>query len=329
MARFAVRRSEGTPGILAAAILGGALAALYLAVGAFSPATMPASVASPNEVVGMALMLILVPTYLLVAWTIAHRRSLELIDELRPRLTDPAEAERARETIAGGWRRTWWVGTAIGVVMSLLNTRPWWAMFESGHPRISAPISLGQIVLWTTIGNLLVARIVASNAFARLGEHVEVDVFRLERLRPLARGGIVDAAIVMGALLFVPLQSLDFQFRGENYRFALAVALPSIAFFVAWPLRTVHRRIRADRDARLAGVDAQIEQLGGDVPATPAETERLEALLAHRERLREARTWPLDLRLLSRIFIYLVIPPLAWAAAALVERLVDALLAGR
>jgi hypothetical protein len=32
------------------------------------------------------------------------------------------------------------------------------------------------------------------------------------------------------------------------------------------------------------------------------------------------------MRLLSRVVLYLVIPPLAWAGAAVVERMVDALL---
>ena len=328
MGRYSLRRTEGSPGFVAAVILAVSLATFFGAAGLFSTTERPGATWSPREIIGMALMLMAVPTYLLVAWTIGHRRSLELVDELRPLLPDPSLADRAREAIATGWRRTWPIGTAIGFCLSLFNTQPLWALLEAPYPRTAIPISLGQILLWTTIGNLFVARLAASNAFARLGQHVRVDVFRLDRLRPLARAGVVDAAIVMGALLFVPLQSLDFEFRPVNYRFALAVALPSLAFYVVWPLRTVHRRIRADRDARIGAVDRQLEALGTAAPVTPDETERLEQLLAHRDRLREARVWPLDLRIISRVFIYLIIPPLAWAAAAVVERFVDAMLAG-
>ncbi len=326
MGRYALRRTEGTPGFVAAAGVGLILTIMFASVGAFSPGELPGSVWTPREVTGVALMLIGVSTYLLVAWTIAHRRALELVQAIRPQLPDTSEADRAQEAISSGWRRTWWIGTPIGLAMSLLNTDPLWAVTRSHYPMLAVPISIGQIVLWTIIGNLLVTRVASANAFARLGEQVRVDVFRLDRLRPLARSGVVDAAVVMGALLFVPLQSLDFEFRWVNYRFALAVALPSIAFYLVWPLRSVHRRIRADRDARLTAVDGQIAALGDALPTTPGDTERLESLLAHRERLREARTWPLDLGILSRVFIYLVIPPLAWAAAALVERGVDALL---
>ena len=56
--------------------------------------------------------------------------------------------------------------------------------------------------------------------------------------------------------------------------------------------------------------------------------QQLESLLAHRDRLREQSTWPLSTALVSRVFLYLIIPPLAWAGAALVELLVDRLIAG-
>jgi len=328
MGRYSIRRSRGTPGLAAAGGVGLALTVVFASLGHFSGESA-APDWSARELAGMAFMLIGLPAYLLAAWTIGQRRSLELVEQMRPRLPDPRVADRATAQIEGAWSGTWWIGTAIGIVLSLFNTQPLWAILESPAPRVSVPISLGQVLLWTVIGNLLATRFAVSNAFAALGESVSADVFGLERLRPLARNGVVDAAIVMGALLFVPLQSLDAEFRWENYRFGLLVALPALAVFLFWPLRTVHRRIRADRDARLRAVDEQIEAAGDAPPEGPEETERLEHLLAHRDRLREARTWPLDLRLLSRVLLYVIIPPLAWAAAALVERGVDAALGGR
>jgi hypothetical protein len=328
MERYALRRTEGTPGFVAAGLVAVGLTAVYAGGGALWPGDLAGSDSSPRQIIGMTLMLIGTTTYLLVAWTIGHRRSLELVTALRPRLPDPAEADVAAESIGSAWRRTWWIGCIIGFVLSLFNTNPIHAFMEAPHPRIAGPISLGQILLWLTIGNLIAARMATANAFARLGAVVPIDLFRLETLRPLARNGVVDAAIVMGALLFAPLQSLDAEFRWENYRFAAAVALPSLAYFVIWPLRTVHRRIRADRTARLAQVDAQLATLDAGPPSTLIETERLEQLLAHRDRLMVARTWPLDLRLLTRVFFYVIIPPLAWVAAAVVELFVDRALVG-
>jgi len=328
MGRWSLRRTKGAPGLVAAGGAAVATTAMFGFAGALSGNPLPGTDSSPRAIVGMSLMLIATPTYMLAAWTIGHRRSLELLAELRAQLPDSAAIETTEATIRTAWRRTFWIGSAVGIGLSLFNTEPWSAIQEAAYPRIAIPISIGQMFLWWIIGMLMLARITASNAFAQLGERLPVDVFRLDRLRPLARTGMVDGAIVVGALALAPLQSLDAEFRWVNYRFALVTGIPSIAFFLVWPLRRVHLRIRADRDARLANVDDQIEALGGALPATPGETERLEQLLAHRERLVEARTWPLDLRLLSRVVFYLIIPPLAWVAAAVVERIVDAALAG-
>lgn len=320
-------RPEGTPGLVAAGCVGVAMTATYSICGHFAPGHDADPTSSPRAITGMALMLTGTCTYIPAAWTLGQRRSLALLDELRGLLPDPTAADRAAAAIRGAWRRTWPVGTAFGLLLALFNTNPITALTRAPDPRIAFPISLGQLLLWWLIGMLVLARFDAARAFGRLSSQVRFDLFRLDGIRPLARAGVVDAAIVMGALLFAPLQSLDLHFRWENYRFALAVALPALAFYLAWPLWSVHRRILADRVNRIACVDAELEPLAGAPPESAEETERLERLLAHRDRLLTTRTWPLDLRVLSRVVFYLIIPPLAWAAAAVVERLVDSVLA--
>jgi hypothetical protein len=49
-------------------------------------------------------------------------------------------------------------------------------------------------------------------------------------------------------------------------------------------------------------------------------------VLAYRDRIEEVWDWPLQSHI-PRVMFYLTIPPLAWAAAALVEQFVDAALA--
>ena len=86
-----------------------------------------------------------------------------------------------------------------------------------------------------------------------------------------------------------------------------------------------HRRIRRANHQQLLRVDALIR----DAPraATPEAIVGLETLLGHRDRLRELRTWPLSTALLSRLFLYLIIPPMAWAGAAVVEAFVGRFIA--
>jgi len=304
-----------------------ALAALFAAAGAlFSAEEVPGYGDSPEQITGMALMLIVLPGYLIVAGSIATDRSLTLIEELRGRLPEPGLADRALERVRGAPRRTWVVGLVAGILMGLVNTNPWRAV-QSEAARIAVPISMGQILLWSLVGLLLARRIASAGAFRELGRVVEIDLLRPDSLRPLARAGMIDVVIIAVALAFTPLQSLDAEFRWYNYRFGLLVALPSSAFLLLWPLQTAHQRMLAARDAALAAVDAALAA-HPEARADPELLVRLEGLLAHRDRLQGLRTWPLSSALLSRVFLYLVIPPLAWAGAAVVERVVDRLLAG-
>ena len=49
----------------------------------------------------------------------------------------------------------------------------------------------------------------------------------------------------------------------------------------------------------------------------------MDTLLDMRERVAHAPGWPMDLAGVRRILLYVVLPPLTWAAAALVEMLID------
>jgi hypothetical protein len=57
-----------------------------------------------------------------------------------------------------------------------------------------------------------------------------------------------------------------------------------------------------------------------------ARLEKINNLLDHRQHMRRVSDWPLDIGALSRLGFYLIIPPLTWIGAALIENIVDALL---
>ena len=54
----------------------------------------------------------------------------------------------------------------------------------------------------------------------------------------------------------------------------------------------------------------------------------LEVLLQRRERVSNAATWPIDVGFLQRFLFYIIIPPLAWVGAALVEFVIDGFIRG-
>jgi hypothetical protein len=324
--RRLVLGGNGAPGLVAAVGLLAALSLFFWASGALFPQALPSDVA-PRRLTGMALMLILMPAYLLAAWSFGQRRSLQLVERLRAILPESEDADRAQAAIRRSFATTWRWGALAGVGLGLLNTQPLEAFGKSEVPLIDGSLSIGQLVMWGSIGLVLGVNYRKASVFRKLGGVLRFDLFRQEQLRPLAQAGIVDVAMVAGAILFTPLQALDAEFRWFNYHFVVIVALPVSAFLLFWPLVPVHRRLRTDREARIAAVETQLEEQADLAQGAEAVCD-LELLLAHRERLHDAHTWPLGMRQWSRVLFYLVIPPLAWAGAALVERAVETFLPG-
>jgi hypothetical protein len=298
----------------------------YWFTGALWPEELPAYARSGRQITGTALMLILLPAYLLSAAIVVQRHSLHLVEELRPQLPDFQAAEDTAVAIRGALRRSWLPATGVGLVAGLLNAPLLYAFTESTTPSIDISISVGQVFIWLLIAQVFGMRIQAARAFRRLGEVIDFDLFQLHRLKPLARSGLLDIMIITGALLISPLQSLDAEFRWYNYQFALMVAIPSSMTLLFWPLWSIHGRIRDEKEARLSRIDGWIGT--ADRATTPEDVLRLETLLAHRDRVQAQRTWLLSTDVVSRVFLYLIIPPLAWVGAAMVEQLVDQLVGG-
>ena len=314
------------PATTSGAVLLCILVLWFAAMGALSPEELPHYAQSRREVIGMALMLILLPPYLVAVSIVTRRLSLRLVDELEPLSRRPQDCDRARRAIQNGWKRALLPGALLGVVLGLANTSSIDAFTTTVAAHVHIALMSGQMLLWLLIGLLLAIRFVASRGFRRLGEVLDFELFRLDQLKPLARSGLLDMVMIAGALALSPLQALDAEFRWYNYQYGLFVAVFASGLLVIWPLLPIHRRIRAEKARQLAHVERLLADEGS--ASTTAELSRLETLLAHRDRLKNLRPWLFSTDLVSRFLLYLISPPLAWVGAAIVERFVDRILTG-
>jgi hypothetical protein len=183
------------------------------------------------------------------------------------------------------------------------------------------------LLIWVSVAHLGWAR--AHNAFtlSRLGRrHVRVDLYDLSPLRIFARSGMLDLLLVVGALALTPLQALDAEFRTVNYLSAFSVGVPTAIVLLLAPMWGVRQRVREERAAALGEVEAAIERAGPGLGESALL--HLNALLERRRYLQSLPSWPLDSRSISKVALSFVIPPLAWVAAALVEKGVEHWLGG-
>ncbi len=264
---------------------------------------------------GSALTYILIPGYLMAAFPFLYRSHRDTVRVLRPMVTDAGEVDLALEDLSS---RAAITAALAGLLFGAAQFAQ--TLFSDAvqmNPRSDYPLIIGNTLLWAIVAAVTVGRIRDALAMRRLGRRLQVDLYDLSQVRPIGRAAIRDVLVVMGALAFMPLQSLDAEFRWVNYHTGLAVGLVSSALLFYLPMSGARQAIRTAKLARLAQLQGIVDTADRDQVAA------LEALIAHRDRIQHLSTWPVDLSILSRVGLYLIIPPLAWVGAALVETLVQ------
>lgn len=271
------------------------------------------SILSPAQVYGTLSMFALLPPYLLAMTGFMFRHTEAALADLEA-IAAPAALAAVRHRLEH-FRASDFAWVAVGCVFGLAQNDFVVSLVLRGEPGavLDYTFLLGNAIVWGMVTFLLAWRVRVSRALTLLGEQVEVDLHRPERVRPFGRIATADVLVVFGGVAFMPLQSLDAQLRVVNYSYGFAVAAIAGTLLFLLPLLGVHRRMRAVRAARIAELSGQIDALPAD------DLQRMELSLAYLDRIRSVPSWPIDLALLGRIFAYVIIPPLAWVAAALVE----------
>lgn len=243
--------------------------------------------------------------------------------ELLPVL-DISESERAR--IEKGLTRfampTMWTMTGLG------------ALFGVGHSALLGLGALGGLVgttqafgttmLWITMFWTIPPLLANADVFSLLGSRARPELTRPDRLAPFGATAMRPTLFVIAMLCAYPVLVLS---TGQDFigpsliGFVASFASMFGLFFL--PLRGIRRKIRETRKADLAEIDWRIDSLGKPSLDELERLRDLETLLVLRARVASAPTWPLDLAGLRRFLLYVVLPPLTWAAAAIVEMLID------
>lgn len=209
-------------------------------------------------------------------------------------------------------------GSALGTLTGALADRPGFVS------------TIGALTVWivmTTVISMLVQQAII---FARLGAyHVKVRLLDTRQLLPFARVSISASLAIIGALALFPLIGIE---SGMNLieilPGAIATLVPLLVMFIlpVWP---IHRRLVRLREQQLASINERIESRldAGDGSCLESGVlEQLAPLLGYRREITQVSTWPFDGGNVTRLLFYMVIPPLTWAGAALIENLIDWLL---
>lgn len=265
---------------------------------------------------GTILMFTLFPMYALTTqyygWRVA-RQTADAFAAMTP-LAARVHARRAIER-PGWWM---WPVIVIGTILGLYDfSQLHWLANISNETAFDLWFRCLAGVTWALVFWLLAWRLHCAFEFKKLGEQLELDVYQLDGLDNFVRVPLFNLLVVVGAMALMPLQSLDFELRWFNFRAGLIVAVPSVLALVLPAIWGLHTNMRNAIKTRVAELQVAIND------CDRSDFSQLALLTEHRETVRGFNSWPLDVGLVGKVLFYVIIPPLAWVAAALVEQLVD------
>lgn len=301
----------------------GVMLLVSLASGAALPDFPGSPFSDPVEILGSFLLFALLSAYLLMCLLAGIRSNNQTHGQLQSQLPMDFTLNRYQ-------RVPWWpLPVALAILFALWGNVNWSGMvLDASAPGFLTSVMLiaGQTIMWAIVGLVLFISSHECWILGKLGRVVAIDLYNLDKLNGFGRAGLNNFLMVVGALAITTVQSIDQEFRLVNYLNGLIVGIPAAMALIALPIASLPRRIRSAKQAELIRLDREIDA----APRGTASDEllRLNALLSRREFIKGLRHWPMDLSIFSRFFLYVLIPPLAWVGAALMEMYLDSMLAG-
>ncbi len=274
------------------------------------------------EMTGVALLMSVMPPYLLMCFIASLRISMATYRTLRPLLDDETYLDRLQYRFLGFWPLAMLIGLANGLYSNINHEALDYSNVTAA--KVSIAIITGQGFMWCIVGIVLFFRFHQGIVLHKLAAHVKIDLYNLDKLNGFGRESLNSFLMLAGALALTTLQSISLEFDFSNYANAFIVAIPAVLILVPLPIWAIHRRIVAAKRQHVVEINREMENSSRSLDEVSLL--RMNALLHRRELVQSLRNWPMDLSILFRFGLYVFIVPLAWAGAAFTEVFLDAIL---
>ncbi len=185
-------------------------------------------------------------------------------------------------------------------------------------------------MVWVVMTTVISTLMRNAAMFSRLGrENLRVALFRNDEMSPLADVAVISTLSMIGAQVVLAILLLDPVADWCTIAPGVVATAVNIVPLMVLPVWSVHLRSRRCKEQELARLRISLDALAvpaGDELSDATYMDDRNRLLLYRREVMQASEWPFDLGALTRFGLYLVIPPLTWVGAALIENLVDSVL---
>ncbi len=214
-------------------------------------------------------------------------------------------------------QQLWWF-TAIGASIGLVHA---WilgalSMNLEGLTQTFATLWIWVTMMWTVpalIGNAI--------TFSSLGGRAKPNLLLPASITPFGMAAVRPIIFIVGMLSAYSILLSTSAVGPSLIGFIACMGSAFGLFFI--PLRGIRKTIREEKQKAISTLDKQIAEYQNLASMSTNELSSLDALLTLRDRISAVSSWPLGLAGVRRVMIYVVIPPLTWSAAAIVEMLIS------
>jgi hypothetical protein len=219
------------------------------------------------------------------------------------------------------------MGLAHVVILQLASTGNAADIFANGSTAMTA---IGTLLIWLTMTTVISTLTNNALLFYRLGrDELRIDLLNVRELVPLAWVAVISTLSMIGAQALFVLLAMD---TGTSLEAVLpgfmGTTIPMVPLFLL-PIWSAHKRLKVMKGKELDAIHTRLERAREDLKTPleePVKLAQLNDLLSYRREIMGVSEWPFDLGAVSRLGLYLIIPPLTWVGAALIENLVETLL---
>lgn len=284
---------------------------------------------------GPILFFSMILAYIIPVFSFITAKVEEALAELRPILSlSDGEFVKAQRKLDSATLQNTAMYTMFGMLLgfahlSFIEGSGINAITEMFSNRADFITAIGALSVWIVMTTVISMLIQQTALFARLGKNkARVSLLNSRKLLPFSRVSSISSLSIIGALALMPLMSVDSGLNfSESLPGAIATLGPLLVIFIipVWP---VHRRLATLKEHELNALDNKISNIqndSGGIDLSPETLRRINPLLNYRQEISRVSTWPYDGGAVTRLAFYLIIPPLTWAGAALIEQIVDSL----
>ena len=194
----------------------------------------------------------------------------------------------------------------------------------------AAAIFGGTCLIWIVLTLSLAALLDNALLLRKLARHVRVNLLQPQQLRPFGTVAVISTLAVIGIQAAFPIMFVDSGLNAMAYIPGLIPTTAVMLLLGALPVWPIHRRLAQAKALALGPINQRIDAVEGAGAVDPEDAAdygnrltQLAPLLTYRQEIDQVSEWPFDLGVITRLGLYLIIPPLTWVGAALIERLVD------